>query len=470
MAEEASVDETPITFNVKSSSDAKYVLTVPLTMSVIDLKTKLSGSDYADIPPDRQRLIYSGRVLKDADALATYKIKEGNTVHLVKGAASNQRQNPASQGTASASGTGSPQPPTGVPTNIAAGTGRDPLAGLTGARYAGYAQMPNANMFGPDGGMGPPPDPEHMASMLENPNFASTLNEALSNPQVIDQMIRSNPMLRDMGPQVRQMMQDPGFRRMMTDPEALRNLSQMQRQFGGGMGGMFGGAAGGNEAFPAPGVTDTTEGAERTATPGQTNNTPSMPPNPFAMFGNPAATGGAGAGTGAAGNPFAALFGPGGMGGMGNPPTSPPAMGGAQGPGSNPQAGANPFASMAQNMMRNPQMMQQMMQAMGGQGGVGGDQPGSTNANDPTGSAAGAGFNPFAALQAMGMGGGMGRPGFGSPPPSDAPRDDRAPEDRYAEQLRQLNDMGFYEFERNIEALRRTGGSVQGAVEYLLTH
>ncbi len=152
MAEEATADETPITFNVKSSSDAKYVLTVPLTMTVIDLKTKLSGSDYADIPPDRQRLIYSGRVLKDADTLSTYKIKEGNTVHLVKGAASNQRQNPANQGSTSTSATGA-QPATGVPTNIAAGSGRDPLAGLTGARYAGYAQMPNASMFGPDGGV-----------------------------------------------------------------------------------------------------------------------------------------------------------------------------------------------------------------------------------------------------------------------------------------------------------------------------
>ena len=144
-------DESPITFNIKSSADAKYVITIPLTTTVLDLKQKLSGSDYADIPPDRQRLIYSGRVLKDADTLASYKIKEGNTVHLVKGAASNQRQAPASGGTSST--TGGAQPATGVPTNLAAGTGRDPLAALTGARYAGYAQMPNANMFGPDGGV-----------------------------------------------------------------------------------------------------------------------------------------------------------------------------------------------------------------------------------------------------------------------------------------------------------------------------
>lgn len=150
----ATVDETPITFHVKSSSDAKYVLTVPLTITVLDLKQKLSSSEYADIAPERQRLIYSGRVLKDPDTLASYKIKEGNTVHLVKGAASNQRQNPATSGSnTTPGGNSSTTASTGVPTNIAAGTGNNPLAGLTGARYAGFAQLPGAGMFGPDGGV-----------------------------------------------------------------------------------------------------------------------------------------------------------------------------------------------------------------------------------------------------------------------------------------------------------------------------
>ena len=139
-------DETLITFNVKAS-EARYVLTLPLTTTVLVLKEKLSGEDYSKIPAARQRLIYSGRVLKDGDTLASYKVKEGNTVHLVKSAESNQSQNPASS-----SGTGTSTAPPAVP-QMAAGTGRDPLAALTGARYAGYAQMPNANMFGPDGGV-----------------------------------------------------------------------------------------------------------------------------------------------------------------------------------------------------------------------------------------------------------------------------------------------------------------------------
>ena len=139
-------DETPITFNVKAS-EAKYVLTIPLTTTVSALKEKLSSEDYSKIPAARQRLIYSGRVLKDGDTLASYKVKEGNTVHLVKSAESNQSQNPSSSG-----GTGTDNATPAVP-QMAAGTGRDPLAALTGARYAGYAQMPNVNMFGPDGGV-----------------------------------------------------------------------------------------------------------------------------------------------------------------------------------------------------------------------------------------------------------------------------------------------------------------------------
>ena len=394
------------------------------------LKEKLSGDEYSKIPAARQRLIYSGRVLKDPDTLASYKVKEGNTIHLVKSAESNQSQNPAN---ATGSGTSTAAAAPAVP-QMAAGTGRDPLAALTGARYAGYAQMPNANMFGPDGGvspgshpfhvpplvtiyaavlthlrqMGPPPDPENLASMLENPNFASTLNEALGNPDVVEQMIRSNPMFQGaMGAQARQLLQDPSFRRMMTDPAHLRQMNEMRRTMPGmfaGMPGMGGATGGGNEAFPMPGATDGTpaagEGAgEREATPGQTNNAPAggaLPPtNPFAMFGQPGATG-----AGGQANPFAALFGPGGMGalgaGTGAGPTTPDTGTGQQ---QQPPAN-NPIATMAQQLMQNPQLMQQMMASTG-------TNPG--GADPANAAAAQAGFNPFAALQAMqGFGGGAG--------------------------------------------------------------
>lgn len=284
--------------------------------------------------------------------------------------------------------------------------------------------------------------------MLENPQFQSSINEALQNPAMIDMMIQQNPMLRDMGPGVRQMFESPEFRRMLTDPNSIRQMMQMQRAMGGG------GMGGGEGAFPAPGVTNTTA-------PENQGSQQNPPANPFGQIPqNPL------------GNPFSALFGAGGN-PLGAP--SPAATGttqpeGTQGTtdrsatdGQNQQAqnpfasllnpalfgnagagqgGVNPFNPQQNPFLRDPALLSQMMQGMGGQGGEG------------------AGANPLAAMLG---GGGFG--GFGAPQPPD----NRPPEERYADQLRQLNDMGFFEFERNIEALRRSGGSVQGAVEYLLS-
>ncbi|KAF7189009.1 Ubiquitin domain-containing protein DSK2 [Pseudocercospora fuligena] len=435
MADSNTEGDQQVTFNIKSSSDAKYALTLPASTTVGDLKQKLSGSEYANVPPESQRLIYSGRVLKDGDTLGSYKIKDGNTVHLVKSAPSNQRQAPANQG-GSAVPPGAGQPASNVPSNIAAGTGAgNPLAQLTGARYAGFHGLPGADMFGADGGMGAPPNPDQMLRLLEDPNFAQQMNEAMNNPAVLD-MLRNNPMIRN-NPMARAAIENPEMRRMMFNPDMIRMQMNMQRAMGGN-------GAGGEGAFPMPGQTDTTpagEGANaesNTATSGTQGQTGSQAPpaNPFAALFSGGGGGAPGANAGGAGenantsaqpNPFGSLF------------------GGAQNQSGDQQ---NPFAQSMQQLAQNPELMQQMMQAFGG-GGQGGQ-------------AGQGGFNPFGAL------GGMG--GFGGSPEPQGPPDNRPPEERYAEQLRQLNDMGFYEFERNVTALRRSGGSVQGAVEYLLTN
>lgn len=140
---EASSD-AQVTFKVKTSGDKSHVITISEAVTVLDLKTKLSGEDYENIPVERQRLIYSGRVMKNDDALSVYKIKNNNTIHMVKSAASNTNQ---------AASTSSPAVPQ-APQNMASGTANNPLAGLTGARYAGHQiNMPGLDMFGPDGGV-----------------------------------------------------------------------------------------------------------------------------------------------------------------------------------------------------------------------------------------------------------------------------------------------------------------------------
>ncbi|GAP91638.1 putative deubiquitination-protection protein dph1 [Rosellinia necatrix] len=441
-ADGASAD-SQITFKVKTSGDRQHTITMAEAATVADLKTKLAGADFEDIPPERQRLIYSGRVMKNEEPLSTYKIKPGNTVHLVKSAASNPAPAPSSS---SASAPAAPQ----IPTNMAAGTANNPLAGLTGARYAGLANLPSADMFGPDGGMvGSMMDENQLASLLDNPNVAQQMNEMMNNDQFLDMMIQSNPMLRD-NPNAREMVRSPLFRQMMTNPEALRSAARLQRMMRG---------SSSQGAFPMPGVTDTTPGT------GNNNST-----NNSGAQGQPGAFDTA---TLANLQSLAGLGGPSGSGGslynlFGMVPASPPP----------PAAGSTPGAAGAQTTTRTN--ANDSTPAAAGQGQGGNAQDTASAPPNPFANLFGGGLganpntvnnaNPFGmpamspeALQQMMQLLGMG----GSAQPAAAP-DNRPPEERYAEQLRQLNDMGFYDFDRNVAALRRSGGSVQGAIEHLL--
>lgn len=79
-----------------------------------------------------------------------------------KASTSNQESNTAAPGSAT------------VPSNIASGQtgGFNPLSDLTSARYAGFTNLPSADMFGPDGGLTNMPNQDDMLGMLENPIFS----------------------------------------------------------------------------------------------------------------------------------------------------------------------------------------------------------------------------------------------------------------------------------------------------------
>ncbi|KAK7961600.1 ubiquitin domain-containing protein DSK2 [Apiospora aurea] len=444
---EASSD-AQVTFKVKTSGDRNHTITMSETASVHDLKTKLAGSDFEDIPIERQRLIYSGRVMKNEEPLSTYKIKSGNTVHL-------------------------------VPTNMAAGTANNPLAGLTGARYAGLTGLPSADMFGPDGGMvGSMMDEEQMANMLSNPNVAQQMNEMMNNDQFIDMMIQSNPMLRN-NPNAREILRSPMFRHMMTNPDALRSAARMQRALRGGVDGPV-------TPFPAPGVTDNTPSSgdnNAAAAGGDSNNNnnaaagqqppPTTPSTPclgpvwaFRVARRRAATL-----LPAIPSPLSSvatllwewvlsslvnsrLL-------AHNPLVLPEVLGTLP----LPELRLSP-ATQTQELTRpvtlpptlsppylvackEPVWAQAQVQALG----LPTPTVSSRHAPDVQRERW-----AWAARPVVVFGGG-----------SPAPVDNRPPEERYADQLRQLNDMGFYDFDRNIAALRRSGGSVQGAVEHLLS-
>lgn len=150
--------ETQLTFKVKATSRerAHHSITMADSATVGDLKAKLSAPEYEDLPVERQRLIFAGKVLKNDDTLAAVKIKNGDTMHLVKSAASNPTGPGSAAAAGAASGGGSAAAraaAAAVPTNMAAGTqAGNILDSLTSARYAGMnMQLPSASAFGPDG-------------------------------------------------------------------------------------------------------------------------------------------------------------------------------------------------------------------------------------------------------------------------------------------------------------------------------
>lgn len=71
-----------LSINIKGPQDTKLSIQVAIAATVAELK-QLIATENENFPADSQRLIYSGRVLKDEDLLSKYALKDGHTVHLV---------------------------------------------------------------------------------------------------------------------------------------------------------------------------------------------------------------------------------------------------------------------------------------------------------------------------------------------------------------------------------------------------
>ena len=67
-------------FNIKCNNGTTVSVEAELTCKVLDFKELISPK--VDVPAAQQRLIYSGKVLKDPETLESYNLKEGHTVHM----------------------------------------------------------------------------------------------------------------------------------------------------------------------------------------------------------------------------------------------------------------------------------------------------------------------------------------------------------------------------------------------------
>ncbi|KXN84286.1 Ubiquitin domain-containing protein DSK2 [Leucoagaricus sp. SymC.cos] len=261
--------ESEIQLNIKGPSELKLQISIATDKTVIDLKRAIA--EKSDVTADRQRLIYSGRVLKDDDQLSVYKIQSGHTVHMVKG---QSRQQASSS---------SPTPQQ-IPNMQAGQNIHDPLTQLNS--HLGFGAMAGVNPFA-DLGLNPN-DPNMMTSMMNDPRVLEQMATAMSNPAVIDQVIAMNPQLAAMGPRIRQMFQSEEFRRIMSNPEQLQGMMRMASLMRETQGGspMFNPFAP-PPSFPAPGVPGQPASTTSTNNPTSASN-PTNPSSPRAGgFGSP---------------------------------------------------------------------------------------------------------------------------------------------------------------------------------------
>ncbi|KAI9099277.1 hypothetical protein DFS34DRAFT_617014 [Phlyctochytrium arcticum] len=236
---------TEATIKIKQANESAFSVTIDLSSTVLQLKQKIEADGPGNVPTTQQRLIFAGKVLKDEDKLDSYKMTEGNTVHMVKGS-SGARSAAAASATASSATASSTA--ASATTNPAGAGAANPFNMFGGGATAGAGGNPFAAFGG--GGMGggmSAMDPSMMAGLLNNPAVAQSISQMMSNPQMLDQLTAMNPGMASMiTPQVREMMGSEEFRRIMSDPNMMRSMMQMGPMMsamngGGGMGGMGGG-------------------------------------------------------------------------------------------------------------------------------------------------------------------------------------------------------------------------------------
>jgi ubiquilin len=224
------------------------------------------------IPAAQQRLIYSGKVLKDSDKLADVGIKDGVSIHLVKGASKAAAASPSAANSGSAAAQPAPQaaapPQQQQQQQMPQANPFAAMFGGAGMAGAGAGMGGGAAAAGGFPGLPPGMDLQQVFAMMQNPAVQQMMNQVMSNPALMQAMMANNPMLQQMAagnPMFAQAMQDPQFMNSMfaggmpgappagaaggaapQQPDLnalLQNLGAFQA--GGGGGGGAGGAAGG---------------------------------------------------------------------------------------------------------------------------------------------------------------------------------------------------------------------------------
>lgn len=524
--------------NIRCSNGTKFSVDIDLESSVETFKAALA--EKCEVPPQQQRLIYKGRILKDDQTLKSYGLEADHTVHLVRGFAPAASTNNAAP-TNSGGSTTTPNSTRPVSTNEGDALGG---AGLGASLFPGLGINGLGGSGGGLFGAGLPEFEQVQQQLTRNPNIMREImnmpvvQNLMNNPEIMRNLIMNNPQMRetiDRNPELAHILNDPStlrqtleaarnpelMREMMrntdramsnieSSPEGFNMLRRMyetvQEPFlnATSMAGNAGndnsnpfaallGTQGGNQAREGSNNPSTTTSESTTGSPAPNTN---PLPNPWMAAG----TGGSQTNTTRSSSLGDAR------------PQTPAGIAGLSSPGfedifgamqdtnslnqmmqnpavtqmmqsllSNPQymnqiLGLNPQLrsmvdsnSQLREMIQNPEFLRQLtnpetMQQMVTLQQFLLTQLGRAQSTQQPGQTGGGTGTPNMGLEMlMNMFGGLGAGSLAVPNRSDVP-----PEQLYATQLSQLQEMGFFDTQENIRALIATAGNVHAAVERLL--
>ncbi|KAK4401317.1 Ubiquitin domain-containing protein DSK2b [Sesamum angolense] len=204
-----------VNVNIRCSNGSKFSVKTTLDSTVAEFKALLAQN--CDVPAEQQRLIYKG-------------LQADHTVHMVRGSAP-----AASPPTPAPTSTGN--------TNSTAATqGAGPNAGGTGIAGAGASPFPGLGLGALGGagasgvfGAGLPEFEQVQQQLTQNPNMMReimnmpAIQSLMNNPEIMRSLIMSNPQMReiiDRNPELAHILNDPSILRQTL--EAARNPELMR--------------------------------------------------------------------------------------------------------------------------------------------------------------------------------------------------------------------------------------------------
>uniref|UniRef100_A0A0N4Z0A2 UBA domain-containing protein n=1 Tax=Parastrongyloides trichosuri TaxID=131310 RepID=A0A0N4Z0A2_PARTI len=199
------------TVNIRKPRDS-FTIEAPSNATVSEVK-KIINQKTSD-PIDKQKLIFSGKILKDDDTLAGIGLKNNQTIHLVvsqAGSIPNTTPKPSSQ-------TSSTTPNTTTTPSGNRSTTQSPYGSLFNAASLGAgANMP----------------PEMVSTLMNHPIMQSMMD----NPEILRGVIESSPQMQQLmerNPEIGHLINDPANLRrcmdVMRNPSAMNELMRSNDQ------------------------------------------------------------------------------------------------------------------------------------------------------------------------------------------------------------------------------------------------